>query len=115
MNSQFYFKNANAMDAEEKKEGLFGMKQVDPIDTIRKALEHAAVGMGFAEELEEALTAIDFLAKQGWSPEGWKLVPVEPTGHMMQAAKFRHNSTETIDYRLTYIDMLSAAPEPPKE
>lgn len=45
-------------------------------------------------------------------PEGWKLVPVEPTGEMLYEAG-RYLTMFESHYRATYAAMLAAAPEPP--
>lgn len=47
-------------------------------------------------------------------PDGYVIVPIEPTEYMLQAAKFRHNSTPHIDYMLVYQDMIAAAPPAPQ-
>ena len=47
-------------------------------------------------------------------PEGWKLVPVEPTNQMFEAGNSAYWSTETNRCAIiaTYSAMLAAAPKP---
>jgi hypothetical protein len=47
------------------------------------------------------------------SVEGWKLVPVEPTEEMLDAAYKHYESGDYTGYGSAYVAMLSAAPTPP--
>jgi hypothetical protein len=47
------------------------------------------------------------------SVEGWKLVPVEPTEEMLDAAYKHYESGDYTGYGSAYVAMLSAAPNPP--
>lgn len=49
----------------------------------------------------------------GAVPEGWKLVPLEPTREMMIAGEAESDS-ETATYESVFTAMLAAAPQPPK-
>ena len=62
-------------------------------------------------ELQDALELAEeaVRAKQQLAPEGWQLVPVEPTIEMVQAAT--HNAVG-FGTRAAYQAMLAAAPNP---
>ena len=45
-------------------------------------------------------------------PNGWKLVPVEPTEEMLWVAARHYESNEYTGVRSTYKAMLAAAPQP---
>ena len=62
-------------------------------------------------ELQDALELADeaVRAKQQAVPEGWQLVPVEPTIEMVQAAT---HSAVGFGTRAAYQAMLAAAPKP---
>lgn len=48
-------------------------------------------------------------------PDGWKLVPVEPTEAMMDAGLYQSSHDATwADVFSSWKDMLAAAPEPPE-
>lgn len=56
--------------------------------------------------------------QNGWAvPEGWKLVPVEPTPQMEMAARNHHSlTTHYEDHRISiWRAMLDAAPTPPAQ
>jgi len=44
-------------------------------------------------------------------PEGWKLVPIEPTAEMISAASMNGAEGDDLELEADYITMLSAAPE----
>lgn len=46
-------------------------------------------------------------------PEGWKLVPIEPTKEMDKAAYFAEKTRGVRSYSDLYRAMLAASPEPP--
>lgn len=50
-------------------------------------------------------------AYQAAVPEGWQMVPKEPTGEMIDEARDHHESHHYLPYSL-YKAMLSAAPKP---
>ncbi len=78
----------------------------DEIAALRQA-EQAAVRL--ANELAGKLAK---LRSQGGAPEGWKIVPVEPTGEMIRVGRSNAvPSTQAI--KPVYRAMLSAAPQPP--
>ena len=73
------------------------------------------------EELEEQLSAIgvELLHKQVVVPQGWKLVPVEPTEKMIseggcaQTLKDGHRYIGECAAKTAWSFMLAAAPQPP--
>lgn len=49
----------------------------------------------------------------GAVPEGWRLVPIEPTKEMLAAGESESDS-ETATYETVFAAMLAASPQPPK-
>jgi len=54
-------------------------------------------------------------AQQVAVPQGWKLVPVEPTNEMLACASEHDCDGATASYQTIYTIMLSAAPQPPQQ
>lgn len=50
-------------------------------------------------------------------PDGWQLVPKEPTAEMLRASKHTTAGAKTVEAcdRAIYAAMLKAAPHPPKD
>jgi hypothetical protein len=68
----------------------------------------------------QLMTRIEAAAQQpsGWqdiAPEGWKLVPVEPTDDMLKVMSGEWHSTRWRKARMKYAEMLAAAPAHPAE
>ena len=77
---------------------------------LRKPENHLQPGMSFLA-MRTALTAIlPMLTAQASVPDGWKLVPIEPTDEMSLAARHASLSRRTT-YEDIYAGMLSAAPQ----
>ena len=70
--------------------------------------DHAGVIYGlWKDDLNAAADLIDSIT----TPEGWKLVPVEPTVEMVRATDFIQGSEYVVPSKL-YRAMLAVAPQP---
>lgn len=51
------------------------------------------------------------------APDGWKLVPIEPTPEMLNASRHSTSKAKTIEAcdRAVYAAMIDAAPTPPTD
>jgi hypothetical protein len=62
------------------------------------------------EKYDKAITAIEPALAQPAVPEGWKLVPIEPTDEMLDAAQSRVDDMYRVDAMNSYEAMIKAAP-----
>ena len=94
-------------------------------EMVSKTMHDYALGGEVDEALSCASAALRFAVAaakaniesargaQSAAPEGWKLVPIEPTLEMVEAGtKIRHGSINTA---IIWMHMILAAPTPPKE
>src|SRR5690554_8021380 len=102
--------------------------QDDEIDRLkaqlREAEEKGRVLMDMCRDLKARVTELSG-SLQGSVPEGWRLVPVEPTKSMLCAAEKGIRETKDNRKGMTirewsfakagYVEMLAAAPQPPKD
>lgn len=65
--------------------------------------------MAYRNLVEKALSVAPVLPMA--VPDGWKLVPVEPTRQMMSQGHFALGGTDRGKFRRIYQAMLAAAPE----
>lgn len=88
--------------------------------TVSKTLEEVRPGFmlqGGMNGIECAVAAIRSLATlPAGVPDGWKLVPVEPTGEMLEAGQRQYNAGDAFNAitgaAIIWEHMLSAAPQP---
>jgi hypothetical protein len=67
----------------------------------------------WAEKYKDVIEAA--LRADGWQvPDGWQLVPKEPTEEMLDCITSGNNISRTTTMSKWYADMLAAAPQPPK-
>lgn len=81
---------------------MFTKEQRDEILRIASRIEHASTEESEAYELANFHRHLDSITV----PEGWQVVPVEPTREMLSATSWP--SCAATDYR----HMLAAAPKP---
>ena len=65
--------------------------------------------MAYRSLVEKALITKEVLPVA--VPEGWKLVPIEPTRQMMSQGHFAMAGTDRGKFRRIYIAMIAASPE----
>lgn len=66
-----------------------------------------------AGDWSELVDALERRASPASVPEGWKLVPVEPTMEMCEAGWNEYDLQEHFSVRFMYERMIAAAPTPP--
>lgn len=64
----------------------------------------------YADIMRQAADALDFLASNAGAAPGWKLVPINPTPAMMDAAEACSNDWPRTTWNAAWAAMLSAAP-----
>ena len=91
---------------------MFKKEQRDEILRIASRIEHASTEESEAYELANFHKYLDNITV----PEGWQVVPVEPTREMLEAADeayFRgYSGTATAHPASIYAKMIAAAPKP---
>lgn len=74
-----------------------------------RSAEAVRAQMAYRNLVENALSAAPALPVA--VPDGWKLVPIEPTRQMMSQGHFALGGTDRGKFRRIYQAMLAAAPE----
>lgn len=120
-----YLQKRSEHELADAVQALHSLQQAEPVNLAQWFCETTfssiaeMEGAAMAVEAVKSLTSPTLPAGQ-WVKEGWKVVPIDPTGEMAVAAmNAEDDSIRTLGHSVPFLDlwhaMLEAAPEPTED